>query len=95
LREENRSEDRGRFGVELACDRIDAEDKKEEIEAIERPAKECGQKHMALRSGELSKRGESGHWREHSRRAARNGPDSAHTTETGVGTRADGGNARG
>ena len=80
--------------MELAGNRVDAEDEKEEVEAIERPAEECGQKHMALRTGELSKRGENGHWREHSRRAARNGTDSAHTTEMGAGSRAFVGNAR-
>ncbi len=74
--------------MELAGDRVDAEDEKEEVETIERPAKECGQKHMALRLSELSKRGEYGHLREHSRRRAGTDPDYKHTAETGIGSRA-------
>jgi hypothetical protein len=34
--------------VELAGNRVDAEDEEKEVEAIERPTKKCGQKDVAL-----------------------------------------------
>ena len=57
------------FGAKLTGDGVDAKDEQKEVKAIERPAEECGQKHMALRAGEMPKRTENRHRREHNRPA--------------------------
>ena len=59
LSKEHRSENRRRLGAELAGDCRDAKDEEKEVEAIERPAKKRGQKNMALRRGEVAKRGDN------------------------------------
>ena len=67
LGEEYRSENRRGLCAELAGNGVDAKDEQKEVEAVESPAKKCGQKNMALGAGELPEWAEERHRREHNR----------------------------